>query len=308
MKTASVINEFNQSKAEDLLILTFSCETSAGRINCGLNIHKVREVIEVSKMALLPKEYDPFMGIHDLRGIPIPVIPLCHILQKEESTKDLSIKKNLRIIIIEIQNQVLGLIICHIGQIKSFRNAVVQSPPKVFEKIKARFFNGVLKENEQYIYLVDIEMILDSYGLSFDKEIDQNLDKDILKGKRVLVVEDSRLYQKKIQKLFSEWGCQLEFAFNGQEALAILQKKKDSFDLIFCDIEMPVMNGIEFVSKIKKDPQLCHLPVVFNSSLSNPMLIEEIKDLGDYIVKFDPHEIQDKIVKILNQNNTGKGQ
>jgi two-component system, chemotaxis family, chemotaxis protein CheV len=285
------------TNSEQILVLSFQVDTPTGAVPCGLNVHKVREVVECSGLNFLPKEYAPFMGIFDLRGMPVPVMPLTSVFAGSEPETS----GRGRILIIELQDKAIGLHVASTGRIQSYPSVEVREPPAALEGMKSRFFNGMLRTGSGYVYLLDVESILDSFGLSLDGESRTEGLKPEFAGKRVLVAEDSRLYQKKIRQIFEAWGCVLEVAANGQEALDLAEKHSYKFDLVFTDIEMPVMNGIEFATKLKMIPKAATIPIVFNSSLSNPMLIEEIKEqgLGGYIVKFNQDAIHAEVAKSL---------
>lgn len=94
-------------------------------------------------------------------------------------------------------------------------------------------------------------------------------------------------------------------AEDGEEGLRMIEKHQDELDLIFTDIEMPYLNGIGMIRKMKKQGLAPHVPVVFNTSISNPALVEDItsEGLGDYIVKFDEGIISQVIEKALKQNS-----
>ncbi|MGZ3711711.1 MAG: chemotaxis protein CheW [Bdellovibrionota bacterium] len=284
---------------DQILVLIFHVDTPAGSIACGLNIHKVREVVETTNLSVLPSEYAPFIALHDLRGIPTPVMPLDAVFQgSHELEKN---REKARILIIELQEKTIGLLVASTGRIQSFSSAEVREPPAALEGVKARFFNGVLRTDKGYIYLLDIEAILHSSGFSLDGECQIDGQTPIFQGKRVLVVEDSKLYQKKIKQIFSAWGCELDFANHGQEGLDLLKKNNFLYDLVFTDIEMPIMGGIEFAKALKNLPEGKGMPILFNSSLSNPRLIEEVKalGLGEYIIKFNQEIIHEEVAKIL---------
>ncbi|MGE4231713.1 MAG: chemotaxis protein CheV [Bacteriovoracia bacterium] len=295
----SAVTTRQKESAEHLLVLSFLVETPVGSIHCGMNVHKIREVIEASHLSPLPNGYTPFVGIHELRGVPIPIMRLDYVFNREMKTPFQS--EQGRIIVTELQGKTVGLLVSSTGRIRSFHNSEVLAPPSALEGIKTRFFNGVLNDDLGYTYLLDLESILESFGLSLDRDVSVAGEKPIFEGKQILVVEDSKLYQKKLKSIFTAWGCQLLFANNGKEALEILKQKAYDFDLIFCDIEMPIMNGIEFATKVKKIPEANRIPLVFNSSLSNPALISEIKEksLGGYIIKFDQDTIREEIGKVL---------
>ncbi len=98
---------------------------------------------------------------------------------------------------------------------------------------------------------------------------------------RIMVVDDD----PDDQELFSaaidscEISAEFDIAGNGQEALHLL--KNTSYDGIFLDINMPVMNGYEFLKKIKQDESLKNTPPVFVfSTATHDGQFEKFRSLG----------------------------
>ncbi len=81
----------------------------------------------------------------------------------------------------------------------------------------------------------------------------------------VLIVDDSIVVREMLSMTFSNKGYRVEQARDGQEAW---EKLRDGLpcDLMFCDIEMPRMDGLELLSKIRRDPNLKHLPIAMLTS------------------------------------------
>jgi len=79
----------------------------------------------------------------------------------------------------------------------------------------------------------------------------------------ILVAEDNIINQKLIKHILSEHGINVELANNGLEAFE--KRRSRSYDLIFMDIQMPVMDGIESTREIidyEKDENISHVPIV----------------------------------------------
>jgi CheY-like chemotaxis protein len=74
---------------------------------------------------------------------------------------------------------------------------------------------------------------------------------------------------------------------DANQALTKLSAKEIEPDVIFLDLNMPIMNGQQFLEKIKKNDQLKHIPVIIFSTSSHPATIELTKGLGahDFITK-----------------------
>jgi two-component system, CAI-1 autoinducer sensor kinase/phosphatase CqsS len=71
----------------------------------------------------------------------------------------------------------------------------------------------------------------------------------LLQGKNILLVDDNETSRKFVTLLLKNYGCRIEQAVNGKEALEIFEKKP--FDLVLMDVEMPVMNGIDASKAIR---------------------------------------------------------
>lgn len=97
----------------------------------------------------------------------------------------------------------------------------------------------------------------------------------------LLIVDDSAIVRKALKKSLSianlDIGNIYE-AMHGQDALEIL--KNNWIDLIFLDINMPVMNGMEFMHEMRSDELLKAIPVVIISTEGSQIRAEELKALG----------------------------
>lgn len=85
------------------------------------------------------------------------------------------------------------------------------------------------------------------------------------KKRTVLVIEDDLINREILSAILSDNYNVIE-AENGQIGLDILQKQKADISLILLDIQMPVMNGYEFLEKVKDDPDLTRIPIIVTTS------------------------------------------
>jgi len=80
---------------------------------------------------------------------------------------------------------------------------------------------------------------------------------------RVLVVEDQPINRMIVEELLQEMGIEVVLAENGQDALQILDRlAADAFDLVFMDLQMPVMDGLTTTRKIREQPAHARLPII----------------------------------------------
>jgi two-component system chemotaxis response regulator CheY len=83
--------------------------------------------------------------------------------------------------------------------------------------------------------------------------------------KKVLVIDDSALIHQMYKMVLMRYRCAIVDALNGQEGLEKLQKHPDA-SLILLDINMPVMNGIEFIKKLKELEKYNNIPIIMVST------------------------------------------
>jgi two-component system, chemotaxis family, chemotaxis protein CheY len=84
-----------------------------------------------------------------------------------------------------------------------------------------------------------------------------------LETQKILVVDDSKLMHKMYEVMLRQH--QLLHAHDGREALDVLKEHSDT-RLVFLDINMPHMNGLEFLAEAKQDATLAGIPVVIVST------------------------------------------
>ena len=101
----------------------------------------------------------------------------------------------------------------------------------------------------------------------------------------VLVVEDNLITQELITKIFSNFGISIHLASNGKEGIEMAFNLKP--DLILMDVFMPVMNGLEATSRIRKNPDLKYTPIIALSAGAqrDQKTAAEEAGVNDYLVK-----------------------
>lgn len=75
-------------------------------------------------------------------------------------------------------------------------------------------------------------------------------------------------------------GCECRIKKNGLDAIQDLQLNHDNIDMIFLDLNMPIMNGFEFLTILKTDSRLSSIPVIIYSTSNNPVDVKRAKALG----------------------------
>jgi chemotaxis protein histidine kinase CheA/CheY-like chemotaxis protein len=118
--------------------------------------------------------------------------------------------------------------------------------------------------------LIDLSMgrIRREAGSSLWEKDEDELPPDTAETKTeptVLIVDDSITVRELLSMTFNKVGYRVEQARDGQEAWEKLRSGLPC-DLVFCDIEMPRMDGLELLSRIQKDPSLAHMPIAMLTS------------------------------------------
>ncbi len=102
---------------------------------------------------------------------------------------------------------------------------------------------------------------------------------------KLLTVDDSKTVRMIVRKAFKGYDCEILEAGNGVEGLAVASKEMP--DLILLDVTMPVMDGVEMLTKLKSDPALKSIPVMMLTAEGGRDHVLKIAKIGvrDYLVK-----------------------
>ena len=115
-------------------------------------------------------------------------------------------------------------------------------------------------------------------------------------ARKVLIVDDSKTVREILQNTLSEAGYEVCAAENGAGALNLVNDK--DYDLLMTDLNMPQMDGLEFISEVRKIPGRRFLPIVVLSSEDKDAMRIECTKAGasGYLQKpFD----KDQVLSIL---------
>ncbi|AWV90988.1 response regulator [Bradymonas sediminis] len=95
---------------------------------------------------------------------------------------------------------------------------------------------------------------------------------------RVLIAEDVETIAASIAFVLSEGPFDIEIAENG--ALALSRLRRERYDLLLSDVEMPEMGGLELLEAVRADDALIDLPVILLTSLQNPEVQQRALNIG----------------------------
>ena len=144
-------------------------------------------------------------------------------------------------------------------------------------------------------------------------------------SKKILVVEDNPMNQELISLIFEELELNFDLASNGQEALDIYINSYNKYNLIFMDINMPIMDGVESFKKIREFEEknsLKQIPIIaltanaikgdrekyinigMNDYLSKPIELEDLENIIEKFLKEDNKKLSSIDIKEISIKNS----
>ncbi|QSX36098.1 chemotaxis protein CheV [Shewanella sedimentimangrovi] len=277
-----------------------------GRQRYGINVFKVKEVLQCPPLTALPR-LNPFVrGVAHIRGSTISVIDL----SAATGGRPIENIQNCFIIISEYNRSVQGFLVSSVERIININWEAIMPPPKGAGRYS--YLTAVTEIDGELVEILDVEKILDEISpvkTSISEEMDANLTIDRDQHFHIMVIDDSAVARKQIIRALSSLNLQIDTAKDGREALDKLKSIATEMDnvateipLIISDIEMPEMDGYTLTAEIRDDPKLKHIKVVLHTSLSgvfNQAMVQKV-GANDFIAKFNPDELAAAVNKHLS--------
>lgn len=247
-------------------------EFSVGGVYYGLNVAKVREVINAVPVTFIARSHPNLDGVFTLRSRVMPLVNLARALNAPPTSDDF------KIIVCEINNFHVGFKVDAVYRIHRISWTQMEPAPSISG---SDLVVGIVKMPERMIILLDFEKILADVNPEMNKKMTAIpvSTPDLVKlrqKKTILIAEDSRMLRDLLLSTLHTAGYNTISNENGQEAwnkLEELAEKEapitDTLQMIITDIEMPQMDGHHLTKRIKSHPRLKDLPVVIFSSLIN---------------------------------------
>ena len=104
---------------------------------------------------------------------------------------------------------------------------------------------------------------------------------------KALVVDDSKTIRMIIRRILIELGYEVCEAANGREALEVIETEKAAVNLVLADWNMPEMNGLELVRRLRQDPEYAHLKELMVTTETEMGQMASALDAGanEYVMK-----------------------
>ena len=260
----------------------------------GVNVVKVREVIHMPKINPLASTVAGVEGIFELRGSPIPAINLCTILGDTRTPMN----PEDQIIVTEFAHKRAGFIVHQTNRIRRVPWEKILPP----SADKASSMTGMmLIEDNEFLFVLDLERIimqLESLAAGKPTSFQDSTSLPPFLAPRkagyptIMLVDDSSLILNSIARAINQDGYGIILARNGLEGLKRLEDSGTgdfTIAAIITDLEMPQMDGLTMLKRIKANPAYAHIPIYLHTSLSDTGSRETAKVLGatEFFVKND---------------------
>ncbi|WP_417668727.1 chemotaxis protein CheV [Pseudoalteromonas tetraodonis] len=282
-----------------------------GRQRFGINVFKVREVLQCPPLTSMPKSNAYIRGVAHIRGQTISVIDLSMAVggRPIENVKDSFI------IIAEYNRSVQGFLVGGVERIVNMNWEKIMPPPSGAGRYS--YLTAVTEIENELVEILDVEKILNEIcpvntTVSDDVASQGNIQKDL--GERIVfIADDSAVARNQVKRALEPLGVTIELAKNGKEALIRLKEIAEldcvnditeRVGLLISDVEMPEMDGYTLTAEIKANPKLAPLHVILHTSLSgvfNQAMIEKV-GADDFIAKFNPDELATAVNKWVHRD------
>lgn len=276
----------------------------------GINVFKVREVLQCPRLTSLPKQ-DPFIkGVAHIRGQTISVIDLSKAIGGPAITQT----EDSFIIIAEYNRSVQGFLVAGVERIVTLSWKDMMPPPEGAGK--SSYLTAVTEIDKQMISILDVEKILNEINpvsTDLSEEVaDESVGEEL--GERIIMIaDDSTVARNQVKRALEPLGVKMALAKNGQDALDQLKAIEETCDksitekvaLMVSDIEMPEMDGYTLTAEVKGNDRMSSMPVILHTSLSGVFNNAMVAKVGaeDFIPKFHPDELATAVKKWLHHDD-----
>ncbi len=277
-----------------------------GRQVYGINVFKVKEVLQCPKLTVLPGSNPVVRGVAHIRSGTIPIMDMS-MATGNAPLQDL---KNAFVIITEYNLKTQGFLVAGVERIINMNWGDIHPPPKGTGR--EHYLTAVTEIDKQLVEIIDVEKILAEVS-PISEEISEGLVTDevqaLARQKKVLIVDDSKIARKQVTRCLENVGVEVVALNDGRQAWEHLEgmadageKITDHYLMMISDIEMPEMDGYTLTTRVRGDNRMAGFFVVLHSSLSgvfNKAMVEKV-GANDFIAKFDPDILAERVVNQVN--------
>jgi two-component system, chemotaxis family, chemotaxis protein CheV len=278
----------------------------------GINVFKVKEVLQCPPLNAIPGRNAVVRGVAHIRGGTLPIMDMNLAIGR----KPLPDIETCFVIITEYNRTAQGFLVRSVERIVNMNWGDIHPPPKGAGR--EHYLTAVTQVDGQLVEIIDVEKILAEVS-PMKEEVSVGIIEegiaDKVVQKHVLIVDDSTIARKQIQRVVEGMGIKTTTKKDGAEALAYLKELlaagKNPYQelvMIICDIEMPEMDGYTFTAEVRNNADLKNLHIVLHTSLSGVFNEAMVRKVGadDFLAKFNPDElakrVNDRVLAITGEN------
>jgi two-component system, chemotaxis family, chemotaxis protein CheV len=273
----------------------------------GINVFKVREVLQCPKLTVMPKSNPVVRGVANIRGATIPIIDLGMATGAKALERGVV---DTFVIITEYNTKIQGFLVHSVERIVNMNWEEIHPPPKGTGR--DHYLTAVTRVDNQLVEIIDVEKILAEVAPTSESisvgVVDEETQAKAL-TLRVLTVDDSSVARKQVTRCLQTVGVEVVALNDGRQALDYLlrmveegKKPEEEFLMMISDIEMPEMDGYTLTSAIRNDPRMQKIHIILHTSLSGVFNQAMVKKVGadDFLAKFRPDELAARVVDRIN--------
>ncbi|HCF3401872.1 TPA: chemotaxis protein CheV [Pseudomonas aeruginosa] len=277
----------------------------------GINVFKVKEVLQCPRLTVMPKSSPVVRGVANIRGGTIPILDLA-LATGRRGLQDLT---NSFAIITEYNTKVQGFLVRSVERIVNMNWEEIHPPPKGAGR--EHYLTAVTRVDKQLVEIIDVEKVLAEVAPTSEEVSQGVVDAETQSRavtKRVLVVDDSSVARKQVIRCLEAVGVEMTALNDGRQALEYLQnmlsagrRPEDELLMLISDIEMPEMDGYTLTAEIRSDPRLQKLHILLHTSLSGVFNQAMVKKVGadDFLAKFRPDDLAARVVERIKAVDAG---
>ncbi|MDD8057898.1 MULTISPECIES: chemotaxis protein CheV [Shewanella] len=281
----------------------------------AINVFKVKEVVKLPAINILPGSDPKIYGVANIRGASIPVINL----RKAIGFSTMPVTDDSNLIITEYNRSVQAFLVGKVEHIINMTWSDIMPPPKTSGA--HNYLTAITKVEQEgithLVSIIDVEKVLAEI-IDYDVSLSEGvLDESLvpsMPGRKVLIVDDSSTARKQVRDTLTPLGIDIIEASDGLQALRLLQSwaddgkhVADELLMMITDAEMPEMDGYKLTAEVRADPRMAALFITLNTSLSgsfNKAMVEKV-GCNEFISKFQPDllvgVVQDRLRSLLAQ-------
>lgn len=303
------VNQRTQLVGQNRLeMLLFRLE---GKQVYGINVFKVKEVLPCPPLTTMPKSKPVVRGVSYVRGATTPILDLGLATGK----RALKSVDDAFVIVTEYNGMTQGFLVGSVDRIVNVNWEDILPPPKGAGH--DHYLTAVTRLDDELVEIIDVEKVLAEVT-----PVNENIREDLISDEartaaadlKVLIVDDSRIARKQIERCVQQIGVKTESLEDGKQAWDYLQSMlaegrdpAEEFAILISDIEMPEMDGYTLTARIREDSKLKGLHIILHTSLSGVFNKAMVQKVGadDFQSKFHPDELAQKVIdQILARGGT----